>query len=376
MKKAALITIYQVPNFGSVLQAFATQQIIEKLGWHCDIIRYCYPNEWHISKGAVRKPKLYSRIAELLQIGVNPRFRRRLELFRRKYFHFTKPFMNLNELEKGEWSKYDVLIAGSDQLWNVKYTQGDKAFLLSFAPKGVRCISIASSCASDFISDKYVDIFKKELSKFFSISVRDNNTKKALVEQLGVSIPVHIIPDPTLLFSAKDWLSTFNLLGKKSKVEPYILFYRLDYAFQEKDFIPYSYEVLRYFSKKTGIKKIMAISGYAPTITSGVKMEQVGYVNPIRFVELFSNAALVITSSFHGTAFALNFSKPLVSIVPSDIGADDRQISLLNDMGLEHCVASLKMPMQNINPYYDTVNVQKTLSSLRKDAIDWISINL
>ena len=43
--KIALMTIFQVPNYGSVLQAFATQTVLEKLGYECDVINYNYPND-------------------------------------------------------------------------------------------------------------------------------------------------------------------------------------------------------------------------------------------------------------------------------------------------------------------------------------------
>ena len=57
MKKIALITIYPVPNYGSVLQAYATQIMLEEHNIECDVINYRYPNEWHFANG-MRRPNM------------------------------------------------------------------------------------------------------------------------------------------------------------------------------------------------------------------------------------------------------------------------------------------------------------------------------
>lgn len=62
MKKVALMTIYQVPNFGSILQTYATQLLLTKLGYECKVINYKYPNEWHYRHGWA-KPSLKNKIA-------------------------------------------------------------------------------------------------------------------------------------------------------------------------------------------------------------------------------------------------------------------------------------------------------------------------
>lgn len=373
-RTAAVITIYNVPNYGSVLQAYATQQLIEKFGWKCDIIQYRYPNEWHIAQDQHRKTKFYSRVAEYLKLGVNSRQRRKIELFRRRYYHFTQKFNSLDELNESDWSKYNVLIAGSDQLWNAKYTLGDKAFLLSFAPNGIKRISLSSSCATSRLPEQYVESFKKELEKFSAISVREENSKKALIEQLRIHKSVKVISDPTLLLTAEEWQKSLSLEMEcqEGSKEPYILFYRLDYAFSEPNFILYSYDVLRYFIKKTGIQRVIAISGYSKECICGIKMEQAGDVTPIQFVSLFSHAALVVTSSFHGTAFSLNFCRPLVSITPSNTSKDDRQASLLKLLGLEQCISPVGSNIKQVNPVYDKDKLQIRLSKMREDGLNWI----
>ena len=86
--KIGFITIYHVPNFGSVLQTFATQEILRKLGYDCVVLQYNYPNEWHYKQENTRL-SLKSRIGFLL--GLNPVHRKsnKLEKFRKKFFNFS-----------------------------------------------------------------------------------------------------------------------------------------------------------------------------------------------------------------------------------------------------------------------------------------------
>ena len=90
-----------------------------------------------------------------------------------------------------------------------------------------------------------------------------------------------------------------------------------------------------------------------------------------QFINLFSNAELVITTSFHGTAFALNYERPLISIIPNN-NADDRQYSLLKKLELEQCIVPLNTPFEKINPYYEKISLKTKLNILRNDSINWI----
>ena len=80
---------------------------------------------------------------------------------------------------------------------------------------------------------------------------------------------------------------------------------------------------------------------------------------------------MVITSSFHGTAFALNFGIPLVSIVP-DGESDDRQTTLLYSMDCKQSAIKIGTNLADINPYYNVMDVQDRLEQHRNNDIDWI----
>lgn len=371
MRKIGLTTIYSVPNYGSVLQAFATQEILKKLGSDCYIINYKYPNQWHYSIG-FKKPKFKSIIMQFLGIRSIHRKQKKLQTFKKKYFHFTKEYCTLDDLRKESWSEYDLVATGSDQIWNSKYLKGDSAFMLSYLPDNIKRISIASSFASKSIPPQYIEKYIKFLSKFDALSVREQNGIDIINKELSIKKEVRVILDPTLLLSKEEWL---NLIPRSNfrKTEKYILFYMLDYAFDPK---PYIFEVTAYLAKKYKYK-IIALEGYKKKEKAcGLEMINKTDASIYEFIDLFANADIVITSSFHGTAFAINFGKPLVSIIPNDKG-DDRQSTLLTTIGLKQCIIPINTDFQNINPNYDTTLAQNLLNKRRIESLNWIeeSIN-
>lgn len=85
---------------------------------------------------------------------------------------------------------------------------------------------------------------------------------------------------------------------------------------------------------------------------------------------------MVVTSSFHGTAFALNYGRPLVSITPSR--DDDRQSNILAQLGLQQCRLKVSegIAMGSLNPFYDAIEEQKNLQRLREGSLLWIKQSL
>lgn len=364
--KIGLFTIYQVPNYGSVLQAYATQCILEKLGHECTIINYRYPNKWHWSQGAPHPNKL-KRIFRTIYPSRKTRV---LDRFRQKYYHLSRCFRNLDELNNADWSNYDAFIVGSDQVWNPRFMKGDKAFMLSFVPTDKARYSIASSFATDSLPDNLRLKYYKELTQFSAISVREPSGISIIQKEIGLKCPVEVVIDPTLLLSKEEWLS---LIPRSSfyKKRPYILFYMWTYAFEPR---PYIFEIVRYFQKQMDCE-IIALEGFAsPEKSGGIVMQDASTSTIPEFIDLFANADLVITSSFHGTAFAINFGCPLISIVPDNVG-DNRQAALLKSVGAENCIVKKGNSIHEITPYYKD-SVEKMLTKFRNSNIKWISQNI
>lgn len=367
MSKIGLVTIYQVPNYGSVLQCYATQKVLIELGHDCRIIRYKFPNEWHYRHGLKRGSSIKTFLRNLF-----PRKKAKvLNAFRNEQYHFTKKYNSLDDLYREDWSDYDCFITGSDQVWNTRFTYGDKFFLLDFVPNEKSKFAIASSFASKHLPETFHNTFKNGLSKFSAISIRENNGVSIIKNELKIDKPIKVILDPTLLLSKDEWLAMNKGLATTPQ-RPYILFYMWAYAFEPR---PYIYEVVRYFQEKQNCD-VIALEGYEEnTYTKSMGVLNRGNASIEEFIDLFSKAEMVITSSFHGTAFALNFCKPLISIVPNKT-EDDRQTTLIKALGLTGCIARIGQRLDSLNPFYNEADEQAKLAELRADSITWIKENI
>ena len=373
MKRIGVITIYTEPNYGSALQAYATQIVLGLLGYDCKIIRYKYPNEWNHQQG-YPKSNLLRRFVRSLGLKYYHKKANRLKRFIKDNFIRTKEFKNLKDLERYNWAdNFDIVAVGSDQVWNYRYLYGDSAYLLSFLPDGFKRISIASSFACKEISPKYYHKYLKHLSKFHAFSVRESFGETILKKQLNLEQEVQVVLDPTLLLTAEQWLTAIKEKPvKRLKGRKYILLYGLYYAFEPR---PYIFELLKYYKNKLGYE-VVALEGYAkPEECGGLEMIDCTDSSLHEFIYLFNHAEMVVTSSFHGTAFALNFSKPLAAVVP-DNGIDDRLSSLLRLVGANDCIVEKGTPFEMIDTVYDRLKVESSLNKLRCESLEFLKKNI
>lgn len=367
--KLGLITIYHVPNFGSVLQAFATQAVLEKMGHECQIIRYCYPNEWHYQHGFER-PKMLKSIARKIFHAIKG-VKDYKDDFRSEFFHYTREYKNLDDLCREDWSNFDVFVVGSDQVWNPRFLIGDSAFMLSFVPNNKPRFSIASSFATDKLPNEYKEKYKEHLSKFKALSVREQNGVDIINNQLGIDKEVFVCLDPTLLLSKEEWLSLIPRSNFRKK-RPFILYYMWSYAFEPR---PYIYEVVEHYRQQIDNCDVIALTGYSMT-ESSVRKDWIDAGNSTipEFIDLFNNADMIITSSFHGTAFAINFGKPLISVVPGT--GDDRQSSFLKQVGCNKSIAIVGSSIDDLAPYYEVSEMEIHLNLIRERCIKWLKDNI
>lgn len=363
------MTIFQVPNYGSVLQTFATQAVLERLGYRCDVINYRYPNEWHLKNHYSAWFRMRWRLSNALKKLKLKSVSKRSEAiasFRHKYLHLTREYKSLKALGKADWSEYAAVITGSDQVWNYRFLKGDKAFMLSFVPDGVKKISIASSFASSKLPERYIDLYHRYLSRYTAISVREKGGTEIVENQLRLGITPTILLDPVMLLTAAQWDAALKP-GHMAPQGDYILVYILDYAFNP---YPKVYEIISEMRRRLACP-VIAVGEWKMPGEGDQDIAAEPDASPGRFVELVKGARCVVTSSFHGTAFALNYGRPLVSIVPTE--HDDRQSSLLRVLGVGHLAVTDGTPAADINPDYDTAATFGKLDEIRASNIAWIS---
>lgn len=313
-EKVGLVTCY-IDNYGACLQAFALSQSITKLGYECNIIRYT-PVEYMKQKSLIKKvfyvlPKEIYRLVKYRDYRQKIARRKKFNEFRREYLVFDdKYYDSFLALSKNP-PNYDSFVCGSDQLWNpvIHKNSNDKAYFLDFAPPGKKRIAYAPSIGisqaefPDELKPEFADL----INKFDYVSVRELEGKN-IINSL-TDKPARVVLDPTLLLNKYDWQRVFKPVDVK---KPYILCYLFGGHKYIGDFVNYAAE-------KTGFEVVALPFKDREAKSDYRKLYNIG---PAEFIWLIDNAELVITDSFHATAFAINFNTPFYSLLRS--GANEK----------------------------------------------------
>lgn len=330
-KTVGVITLHNSPNYGSCLQTFATQMVLDSLGVNVCIIDYyrhdAIPeNEADRALNGQLAKKLpvfrIPGVKTLARIPVSKMVERRsapLNDFRRSALNLaSRKYYSSEELETDP-PVCDVYCTGSDQVWNSKWNGGfERAFYLSFAPEGARRIAYASSIGKSSLEEWEIPLMREALSRYSAISVREAEAAD-LLDSIGIHGAVPVI-DPTLMLKPAEWEAVSD--GWMPE-RPYILLYQLN---RNPDFDAYAQRV----SKLTGLPIMRIAYGVHEK-----RRNETAVICPTvgRFLSLFFGAELVLTDSFHGTAFSVNLGKPFVSIAPERFSG--RIGNLLAMTGLE-----------------------------------------
>lgn len=237
--------------------------------------------------------------------------------YRQRYLKETKEYTSSDQL-KNDLPSVDLFCTGSDQVWNLLYDNRiDDTYFFDFLPEDKRRIAYAASFGGNKFEDSDIEKYAKHLKKYDVISVREDSGVQILKE---FGIEGKQVLDPTLLLSKEEWE---NLLPEREKKEDFILIYQLR---PNKEFDDYAVEL----SKKTGLKLIRISTMYFQRFKCG----EFHYLpKPEVFLWYIKNAKCLLTDSFHGTCFAINFGTQFIEILPGRFNA--RNQSLLKAMGVE-----------------------------------------
>lgn len=323
--KIAVITRHSIINYGSLLQAYATQKVLENLGYSCQVIDYIRKDETYYNREKTLlagKPKwnkdpvrrfVYLGLRQPESILAGKRF----EKYQNKYLNLTRRYCSFEELKKDK-PEADVFMTGSDQVWGpIENGSYDDCYFLSFTDDSDRRISYAASFGRTDLSHANIELFQKWLPRYEKISVREDSA----VEILGnMKIAAMQSLDPTLLLDRTHW----DKLTKNVPVDEYILIYQIH---NDRRLGKYAKKV----ADKLGIKLIRVSPTFHQIASEG---KLVWCPDPSMFLSYVKNAKCMITDSFHGTAFAINFNTPFVEILPEN-KTGTRNMSILRLIGLE-----------------------------------------
>ncbi|MGN0818806.1 MAG: polysaccharide pyruvyl transferase family protein [Christensenellaceae bacterium] len=337
--KIGVMTFHKSESHGAMLQAFALQTTLEKLGNEVEIInydRFFLKNEKKVSAGTLRT-KIKSLAIRLSVISYNLKYKRkisakkeRFESFRSDYLKIgTKEYHTSEELKKDP-PEYDAYVTGSDQVWNPDSINHD-AYYFTFLDYSAKTIAYAPSIGVSKLDDNIIrDKMKGYLQHVQFLSCREK-TGATIIESIA-NRHVEQVLDPTLLLTKEEWSS---LILKKTKRKPYVLCYFLGS-------LKYGREYAKTIAKKMGYD-IVIISQSPVEIFSRHKKEL--DVGPLEFLELFEGASVICTDSFHGTAFSIIFQKQFYSFCRRNPNGTASRISRLRDV-----LEKLKLSQRLIMP--------------------------
>jgi hypothetical protein len=360
-KKTAIITWVSHRNFGTLLQAYALQRVLHSLGYDNHVI-----DDRRVQEAFPRKK--FSPLRILRSIGwLFPKrasFRRSNEEVLRQYDDFKDRYIVIDS----EWTdkrklseKYDVFIAGSDQIWspNVPF---DDFYYLAFTGKSK--VAYAPSMGVSAYPDDRVPAVRPLLEAFDCLSVREPQGAGILKEKFGLH--AEVVSDPTMLLTRNEWEDI--LPPPVHEESPYALCYFLTYNRK------YIEQANAYCQKHSLKMKLLVVS---PDFV-GVADEDV-YTGPAGFIQAVSGADVIFTDSFHGTIFSLIFEKDFHTFKRFDESSSINQNSRV-----EHLLASVDLADRLVDmtsegldaAAVDYVSIRESLLRLREKSLDYLKNSL
>lgn len=372
-KRIGIITILKVNNYGAELQAFATQKILQMMGYDAEIIDYLfYKNPRHkrtrlstptakMSFGKHLKERLYPIIANWKSRKFRNAQSKRDEKFEQFHRDNTKQsecYRTLDELKLAKLD-YNVIMSGSDQVWNPGIYSSLDPYLLRFGTKEMKRIAYASSFGVSNVPDDVIEYYRESLSDYSAISVREDKAVD-LVKRLSGK-DARLVLDPTLLLNREQWMQVAKPVQLPCK--KYILIYELAN-------VPYIKQLALHIRKETGLPivricKNASVEDVEPEFTNIID------AGPAEFLSLFDQAEYVVTNSFHGTAFSINFGRNFYTVIPNGKDNNSRQRSILKLMGCEERLVMEGSSFPQIIPA-DTGKIGSRLDAERINSLNFL----
>ena len=373
--KIGILTFQSSHNCGSMLQAFALQYVLQNLyKQDCKIINYSNQtsrNIYGLIDLRLNKTGIINNLNRIKHIHSFIDSYKSYNAFLNDHLVTSaEKLFTTKGLEKIA-NKYDMIISGGDQIWNVRCGDAGKEYFLNFS-RNVKKVAFSPSLGGSNIL-KYADNiqeYKKMLNEYSHLSVREPNGQKWLEELTGKHI--EIVADPTLLLTPKIWCEALPIPEIQGK-------YIFNYAFYHNR--PETNKILQQISQRTNMPiYTIDYKSFAIYKLSKYGFKKYSTTGPLAFLGLMKNATLVLTQSFHGTLFSALFNRTFWSYNWKGVhnAEDDRAISILKQLGLEDRYQMIE-DLENNNNILKEIDYNKVntrIENLRQHAFDYLKICL
>ena len=370
--RIGILTLPLHTNYGGILQAYALQTILEKLGHTVTIFDTPKYKEKLTLRNKLKKyPK---RIVKKILKG------KHIKIDEEKYYNQTYPIIsqhtskfigtyihrieisNLNSLSEKD---FDAIIVGSDQIWRPSYYKPIEDAFLKFAQNwNIKKIAYAASFGAD--KWEYNENQTKEcrtlLKKFTGVSLREEKGLEFINNYMKSE--GDLVLDPTMLLKAQDYINLFiNKAIPQSNGN--LLCYFLDETSEKNDLADKISQTknLKLFNVNSKVEDVRA------------KLELRIQPSVEQWIKGFFNTQFVITDSFHACVFSIIFNKPFIVIANEKRGLS-RFTTLLSHFGLQKHLYRPDNAFDIENDFKLPPDINEKLDCLREKSISFLNKNL
>ncbi|MCO1600975.1 polysaccharide pyruvyl transferase family protein [Desulfosporosinus nitroreducens] len=382
MEKVAIVSCYFQKNYGSMLQSFATQKIVNMLGYEHETI--CIDGIYkELQKAKIKhyllqlnnfdvvKGKL-GFIKKSIVKKINKELTRQMAIRDEKFLEFKNTRFKLSRTCKSRQELTDYckdfssVLVGSDQLWLPSNIDSDY-YTLSFVPDKVNKVSYATSFGVSNIPERQWEKANEFLNRINHVSVREEAGQQ-IVKEIA-NREVKVVCDPTFLLTADQWAEEFP--SKRIIKEKYIFCYFLGNNPEQRDFVRKAKEI-------TGFK-IVALLHLDEYVKSDCNFPDYAPfdIGPAEFFNLIRQAEYVFTDSFHGTVFSVLNQKKFFTYrrfkEGSSLSTNSRMHSLFNVLDLHERFITVEQDVNEcLMKEIDYKTVLEKLDSFRKESINYL----
>ena len=329
MKKLSVITVLNTVNYGSALQTFATQKYFTDKGFEVEFVDYWRKDQKTEARiENIKKDKkdslkkwLKKPIRDFLEIKSIKASEKVFRGFITQKINLTSQTYSSFEELKEDCPEADIYVTGSDQMWNSGWNQGiEKSFFLECVPEDKKRIAYATSIGKTEFDENEAKEIIPYIRKYDLITLREQSAVDLLKKY---DIESSLVLDPTLMLGRESWEKYIPRMDNNKK---YLLVYQLHNEHADASFD----DAVKKIAKHKKLDIIRVTYSYSD-IKVGKKLV---LPDVFEFLALIKNAEFIVTDSFHGTAFSINFNKQMAVVYPKKFST--RMDNILNITGLKN----------------------------------------
>ena len=335
-KMIGILTFHKSVNYGSVLQAWALQRMLDLKGFDSEFIDYEPERYGRLYNVFLKLDSMRALMINMNRLPVSAILERQnksFARFRQENLRLSRETYRVDNQEEIADRNYEAVVCGSDQIWNTKAKDADFVYYLPFPIPGRKAAYAVSLNIGSFEEVENKERYKEWIGDFDYLSCREEDGVNKLRGLLGEERRIDLALDPTLLHNKVEFarITSPRLIRRK-----YIFVY---YVWFNNSIV----NAARRIGEKTGlpvytIEMAKGSRAYLRLIKNGIH-PVTRHLAPGDYLSLIKNATYVVTDSFHGTAFSLIFEKQFVCI-NDRVGEDDykndiRITGILRRLGLE-----------------------------------------